>query len=420
MNSSKISLSRYLPKNSYYYYGYPSGQNDDFLNLVPPEVEELVAARALVCAGEDVKVLCFKQAYEACQSEIYNIFGTKNIYSENVVLFPSQIDVGLFGDKRNAAVKEFLKTNLQNKELLMAQPFTNDEMKGLFLIDPSLTNWLNDKRNIPEFIPSEYHTKRLAMYKNGRDFLRNIPNDIDACVVKVSSSSAGDGVYLCKSKSRLADVANELSNSTSNILIEEYVDAVRNYGIQFAIDYNNSSKIEIIGISNQVTTTKGEFIGGLILNNEDSSDLDGVIQCIKDIILPGVAKLGWYGVGCFDVLVDRSGRSYIIDCNFRMTGMTAYLMLKANGIIAKNVATFNGLFAEGSEKLTQKLMMLKETMGEEFLHILALTVNDGICRMNAAILFDDINSMKNIAKLFLGIGIQSKALKKYASYNAID
>lgn len=55
----KITLSDFFPKDTVYFYGYPSGEESGFLNLVPPSVEELVAARPLRCLGSGMKALCF-------------------------------------------------------------------------------------------------------------------------------------------------------------------------------------------------------------------------------------------------------------------------------------------------------------------------------------------------------------------------
>src|SRR3989338_8727005 len=58
----EISLSRYFPKGTQYFYGYPSGQDSQFFNSVPPAIEEIVAARALFCAGPHVTPIVFAQA----------------------------------------------------------------------------------------------------------------------------------------------------------------------------------------------------------------------------------------------------------------------------------------------------------------------------------------------------------------------
>src|SRR5437868_6415996 len=54
-----LSLSTYFPKGTQYFYAYPAGEDSGFLNRVPPQVEELVAARAAICAGSHVSVVSF-------------------------------------------------------------------------------------------------------------------------------------------------------------------------------------------------------------------------------------------------------------------------------------------------------------------------------------------------------------------------
>src|SRR3990167_6408732 len=57
--ATELNLSKYFPKGSIYFYSFPSGQDSNFFNTVPPWIEELVASRPLVCAGDNLKVLTF-------------------------------------------------------------------------------------------------------------------------------------------------------------------------------------------------------------------------------------------------------------------------------------------------------------------------------------------------------------------------
>src|SRR5689334_20798405 len=58
------SLSYYFPEGTQYFYGYPAGESGTFINLVPPEAEELVAARPLSCAGSNVTIVCFAATHD--------------------------------------------------------------------------------------------------------------------------------------------------------------------------------------------------------------------------------------------------------------------------------------------------------------------------------------------------------------------
>ena len=54
-----VTLSTYFPAGTRFFYGYPAGEDSGFLNRVGPEIEELVAARPICCAGRDVFIVNF-------------------------------------------------------------------------------------------------------------------------------------------------------------------------------------------------------------------------------------------------------------------------------------------------------------------------------------------------------------------------
>jgi hypothetical protein len=76
-----------------------------------------------------------------------------------------------------------------------------------------------------------------------------------------------------------------------------------------------------------VTASDGEFLGGFILQGEKNKKIKKIKKMITNEILPKIQKMGWYGVGGLDVLLTTNGKFYIIDSNFRTTGMTAYIFL---------------------------------------------------------------------------------------------
>lgn len=420
-DTSKVSLSRYFPKGTTYFYGYPSGDDSGFLNKVPPSVEELVSARPLACAGEDLKIVVFADAVNSrTVGEISGKLGTRLADKKQIVAFPRSVDVTLVGNKRNSHVKHHLKQLVEPGSLVMAQPFLDADLEHLYQIPPMLSNWLNDKQNMINYLPESLQAQRYASYQNGAEFAADTTKPTLPCVVKVSSSSAGDGVYICYTAREFKTVKKELQATPGAVFVEQFINAVENFGIQFGIPHDISEEIEIIGTNRQLTTPEGEFIGGIVDRSRKHPELEGVKQKLIHEILPTVRQFGWYGIGCFDVLVDDQGRCYIIDCNFRMTGMTAYLMLAANEAIDQPLVSFNGSF-EGSLKNLRKTLdyLAVSNKVDRLVHVLALTERDGVCNFNAALLFHDYQKVADHASQLLRAGISSKALEQLTSMKLI-
>jgi hypothetical protein len=408
---SRYTLSKYFPRGTNYFYGYPSGEESGFLNNVPPSIEELVSARPLVCAGENVTVITFANTV---RSDVHNVverhLGTKRINQRQTRIFPAHIDENVTGKKRNTHVKESLKDLVRPGSLVMAQPFLDKDMRHLFQISPRLTNWLNDKKNMTSFIPEKLLPQRYMSFKDGQALFntrRSIPLP---SVVKVSSSSAGDGVYICHDEQTLNSTKQHLKNTTGTIVIEQYIEAVANFGIQFGIPHDHALPIDIIGVNQQLTTPGGEFVGGIVDAKQQHEELKSLKNILLNEVLPHVRELGWYGVGCFDVLPDRYGNFYIIDSNFRMTGMTAYLMLAANKQINTSLLSFGGEFKGTLNDFERIITGISPPKDRKKIHILALTEVNGVCRCNGAILFEDQSTLINLAKQLTNAGLKSKAL----------
>lgn len=415
--ASKVSLSRYFPNGTCYFYGYPTGEASGFLNKVPPATEELVSARPLVCAGKDVAVVAFANPLQTDNLDFLRR-QDKELFAPGqlVVQLPAALDAGVEGRQRNLRVKQSLKRLVKPGSLVMAQPFLDTDMERLFQIPPALTVWLNDKRHLNHFVPSDLLPERYAIYPNGAAFAASSASLPAPCVVKVSSSSAGDGVYICKDRRSLRAAQKVLAECPGDIVVEKYIQPVANYGVQFGVPENSQAPIDIIGISEQLTTHEGEFIGGLIDPNHNHNSLAGVKKRLLGEILPQVRELGWYGVGCFDVLVDAQGRAFIIDGNFRMTGMTAYLIMAANGQINSSLlsfsAEFHGSLAE-LEALLENLPLATDV--RQPLRLISLAHHHGVYRFNAALLFHDRQRGKVMARQLLKAGIASKALEQLAT-----
>jgi hypothetical protein len=408
--SQKITLSDFFPKGTIYFYGYPSGEESGFLNLVPPSVEELVAARPLRCLGSDMSVVCFSATTNASVNPSILSALNLNDAKDRIIHFPENINEKLTGAKRNEEIRKFLNNEIPAGRLVMAQPFLNDETQHLFQINPDLSNWLNDKRNMGDYIDVSMMPERLGFFNNGEELSNGRMNIAAPCVIKVTSSSAGDGVYICRDEKTLLASVESLASVQGSILVEKLVNEMKNYGVQFAVPSKVDSPISIIGFSEQVVTPEGEFMGGIIQAGCVPKELEPAIKIVRDEILPKIRAMGWYGIGCFDVLIDEAERHYFIDCNFRMTGMSAFLILQHNGELPPNLLTFNSEFEGTENDFESRIVPLSIPSSENKLHIVALSRNKNIWRLNCAISFNSVEDLKETAHLMLKHGLQSKVL----------
>jgi hypothetical protein len=219
-------------------------------------------------------------------------------------------------------------------------------------------------------------------------------------------------VFVCTSSGDVQAAARALQHVKSTIFVEQYITAQKNYGIHFGIPAAAGKPIAIFGVNEQITTPEGEFIGGLIEGNgQAEKTLQPVIEHLRDVILPKVRRMGWYGVGGFDVLKDHSGDFYFIDCNFRMTGMTAYHFLVGNGSIPAPLVSFSGTCSGSRAAILKRLVPL--TSGPHAcLHIVGLSHHDNTWRINGALSFSSQQQMHERISLVLAAGISAPALQQ--------
>ncbi len=416
-----INLSRYFPKGTQYFYGYPSGEDSQFFNNVPPAYEELVAARALVCAGDHVHPIVFASSIrQDCLRSLKEEMGMAQVKSESTLMIPENVTEKIIGSERNTLIKNALIGLSDRGTLVMAQPFLDPALQDCYRIRPELSIFLNDKKHLPVYVPEKYLPERYAEYPNGRAFADSSGLLPVPCVVKISSSSSGNGVRLCPTSAHLANAKQEYAAVSGTIIVERMIDVAGNFAIQFGISSDPAMKEEIIGVSKQLTTPEGEFIGGII----DPQEVPPAIEHMKGVmvnhILPIIRNMGWHGVGGFDVLIDAQGRPYIADPNFRMTGMTAYLCEVRNGNIRTPMLSFSGIFRGSEEDFRRHILPLARPGDtNRKLHIIAMTRYADEFRINAAMLFERNTGESQAinAALLTRLGLESRALRMLSTNN---
>jgi len=406
-----FSLSRYFPKGTEYFYGYPAEEDSHFFNGVAPEIEEVVAARPLISAGPDVKTICFKASTEKFTWKMLTELGSLKTDPKNIILLPEAIENSVRGPERNRLLKQALVDLTTPGKLVMAQPFLDVRLKGNYAIPSHRIIWLNDKKNMASYIPWPYLAETYDEFLDGQCFYDSAEQIPLPCVIKVSSSSSGDGVRICHTEADIEKAKEDFARLEGVILITEMVDVERNFGVQFGIPADPDQAIEIICWHEQLTDKNGSFVGGIIEPDQDQEIFKPLNKVLLEKILPEVRRKGWFGIGGFDVLMNKDERYYFVDPNFRMTGMSVYDLLAKNGEIRAPLLSFMGTF-EGSQEDFEKVMKEIAMVGSanQKLHLTTLTEHDGLFRFNAALLFKDRTDIAAIAKEVLSKGIHSSVL----------
>jgi len=408
---SPSTLSTYFPEGTVFFYGYPSGEDSGFLNRVAPSTEELVAARALCCTGGKVSAVCFAATTHPIISEkLLDDFSVPKPSAQALVV-PAEIDPSVQGNERNHQVKEYLKAHLKPGSLVMAQPFADADFKDAYQIPAEVTLYLNDKKNMQEYIDETSLPHRYGSFKNGAAFLKKASTLPLPVVIKASSSSAGDGVFLCRNKRDLERAAKKLASISGTIIVDQMIDFYKNYGVHFGVPHDKTKPIDLIGVNEQITSKYGEFMGGVIDSLEIPEALDGAVEHLINDILPKVRDMGWYGIGGFDILVDKEGEAYFIDCNFRMTGMSAYHFLVDKGTIKRPIMSISGEI-EGEEADFRNIMepFSSNKAKNKFLYIISMSRHGNTWRFNAALEYSNAKELTERAQAILDAGVESSVL----------
>src|SRR3989344_3968039 len=167
---SELSLSRYFPKGTCYFYGYPCGEDSGFLNRVPPAVEELVSARPLLCGGSNITALCFANSlHPETLNFVRSHLSSPLLSKKQIQPLPATINVDITGKKRNQLLKQSLLNSVSPGTLAMAQPFLDDDLDHLYQISPKLTQWLNDKQHMISYVPEQLLPTRYGFFKSGHE-----------------------------------------------------------------------------------------------------------------------------------------------------------------------------------------------------------------------------------------------------------
>ncbi|KKP86704.1 MAG: hypothetical protein UR90_C0022G0003 [Parcubacteria group bacterium GW2011_GWC1_35_8] len=408
-----LTLSEYFPKNTEYFYSYPIGDTLHFYNAGDPINEELISARLLACVGEDIKVIIYDSTLKDGSLDLLRKYSDIPFVKENqIIVLPKNINEEVLGLERNELITKALLNKTSSGNLIMAQPILDNRLIKDYQIDPNLSIWLNDKKNLDQYVSSELLPERYVQFINGQELFKSKVKIPLPCVVKISASSSGEGIRICKNIKDLKQTKIDFKERTGTIFIEKFITYVHNIGFQFGIPYGKPIFFpsHIIGYNHQITAIDGEFLGGFIFQNEWDEKLEQIKKIIEIEILPKIQAMGWYGVGGFDVLINKEGEFFIIDSNFRTTGMTAYIFLTRHNLIPKSMVSFTATFKGSEDEFIKKILSLNKGKNK-ILTIISLTKKDDEYRFNAALLFEKKGELPSLANKLIEIGVKSEVLE---------
>ncbi len=185
------------------------------------------------------------------------------------------------------------------------------------LVNPALLRKLNNKHAFAEHVGPDCWPPRQILVSPSSEAILSLSLPIVLKVATDALNAGGEGVMVCRKKTHLERAAKRFVN-VPKLIAEQYVDADGNWATQCAVAPDGT--VEYLGATQQVTMRSGVFAGNLYESKRNVPD--GVAALARATAEVGAA-LGFRGICGFDIL-NRGGRSYLIDPNFRPTWSTAF------------------------------------------------------------------------------------------------
>ena len=419
---AQLSLSRYFPRGTEYFYGFPAGSDSNFYNAVPPWVEELVAARPILFAGLAVSVVAFASSLDpTVWSIMVNDLQLPLVERSQIIELPKSITASVVGAARNVRMKRALAQLTHPGQFVMAQPYLDEALSERYRIAPEIITNLNVKQSIFKYVPRTFRPLQYATFPDGPSFAASTDHWPLPFVVKIAASSSGDGVRICYDHTSVTAVRREFRAILTTIFIEEFILAKQNIGVLFGVPQDQNYPVEVIGHHFQVTTNQGAFLGGIfnVPSANQSPALPSVYDVLSREVLSKVRALGWYGIGGVDVLIDQRDRFYIIDVNFRVTGTTAFSFYLKNLRIETPLMSFSGVYKGSLEQFRQTIVPLAKPGRDQQLIIVALTRGGKEVRFNAGILFRDEAQLYARAKKLTELGVSAAVFENIENLKSL-
>lgn len=410
------TLSSFYPPGTAHYYGTPLSSDASFFAARPAWSLDVLVARTLVCAGPTGRVVAFPETVDPWVWRILrDELGVSLIDREQVLTLPWTVATLMSSPDADNLLKSALKALSGRQRLIMMSPWLDNDARDYYVMNPKTQLALNDKRFLSSLVPADEVPERLAEFRDGRDFADSPFSLPLPFVVKVASSVSGHGVRICRVAHDIERARRELSAVLCPILIEAYIESVRNVCVQFGVPYDAGHAAEVLGFDEQLIDPAGLFLGGIIDASPDPAGLSHMLASLEEHLLPRLRSLAFFGVGGIDVLIDAAGRHYWIDANLRMAGTLPWLLELTNGRMSRSMATLMARF-RGSEADFRRRVLPHARVGDrqQLLHIIALARDEEGFRMSAAAVFNHRSERGEVAARLMSLGLDSPTLRMMA------
>lgn len=223
----------------------------------------------------------------------------------------------------------------QNKQLVFNHVHRLNEVdQKAYWIKPELVAFLNNKANLDKIVPPGYVPKRATIpsseIKDVTYKVMKLPLVIKAATNQ--STGAGYDVKICRNLQDINQAYNFFS-ICETVVVEELINIHKIYNTQFARTIDG--QIIYLGTSEQISTSSGSYLGNWIISNNDPPK--SVVELGRSII-EYACRLGFFGIGGFDIVLSDDNRVLAIDLNFRLNGSTPALLLR-DSIMRNNDAS---------------------------------------------------------------------------------
>lgn len=370
-----------------YIYPEKEQKETDKINLIK-RGNPIYTGRTISCFTEDDSqyILIYPQTEDLLPS--FTKLNEPMIKPDNLIVLPNKIRTAT-PQKHDQIILEFI--NQLNKKIYTTIPYEISD--SLQPISDSTLDYLNNKINLPKLLNEEHELmpKRFIIFINGEAFssYKLDKNEVQMpCVIKLSNSSGGLGVRLCKTKKDFTTAQKDFSSTNDWIHIEEFIEGTP-FSVQFTIP--RRGEIKCIGSNFQILDGP-ELEGGTIKG--DLSLNSNVEEKLKKSILKKAQDIGFHGICIMGGIIDNNNKFYMFDPNFRPNASMnhAVARMRMGGIHASNQTMFTAEIPRGKLKTLESLA---KNSGDRIMRVSTMA-SDGAEKVifNGAILHDSPETLR--------------------------
>jgi hypothetical protein len=278
-----------------------------------PSILDALTANQLCVAGT-MPVVCSAGAVTPAGLELLSEAGM--VVATTKLVYHSPDDA--FHRARDLAMRDGARLVLQHVYPDGALP------AGSTWVEPELLSYLNNKANLGAIVADPYIVPRRVVIDGGVTgalSTLSLP-----CVVKVASDDSNGGgvaVAMCREPVDLV-AASERFASCERLVVEEMLDVDRSPCLHFAV--LPDGRVRYLGFADQDVTPAGRYRGNWLTNDPGSALAPEAVVSATTAV-HRAADMGFRGIAGIDLAILRSGRSLVIDLNFRVNGSTAAVLL---------------------------------------------------------------------------------------------